>query len=447
MTNSTALYLSLALGVSIAFGYCLTSSLLPSRLSWLRLALAPGAGAGVCAFILFLFRRPMFTVEFALLGVMVWFLWRRRRVAFTGMNISDWPAPLLALTIPALTLAAYAFVVRVYRMPHGNWDGWAIWNWEARLLYRAGPHWRDFLPFAFHGDYPLLVPSMTARFWRYTGFEVPEAGAWLGIVLAFCSIAVLGLTLAELRGAGLGTLLALTLVGTPNYLAYATSQYADIPLGFFFLGAVALIAIHFEREAQPGRMRILALAGFLAGCAGWTKNEGILFISSACTALLLPAFRQRSQTLRRLAAFSAGAALPLAVIVIFKLTNQVQNDIVAYGKLQKVLDLSRHAMIVSYVGKHLFSFGVWSLSPFIPLLALIVFTGIDRRAVAGLGWLTLVCIMFLVSAGYYFVYLTTPIELKVHIESSMDRLLLQIWPSLLLIGGLMCKPDVRQTES
>jgi hypothetical protein len=446
--DSNALLLALALSVLTVLGYGITASLLPARLFWLRLALAPGSGAGLCALIFYLFRRPMFTVEFALLGVLILLLWLRRQSPFKYPDISAETFALLTLILPAITLTLSAFVVRIHRMPHGNWDGWAIWNWEARLLYRTGAHFRDYLPFAFHGDYPLLVPSVTARFWRYAGMEVPETGAWLGIVLALCSIAVLVLTLAELRGAVLGTLMALTLIGTPNYLDYATSQYADIPISFFFLGSVALIAIYFERDNEPDRERMLALSGFLAGCAGWTKNEGIVFMMAASIALLLPVIRARAETLRRFAAFATGAAAPVAVIVLFKLTNTVKNYVVAYepGKLQKALDWDRHAMILRYLGKFIFSFGAWSFSPFIPLLALIVVTGVSRRVVTSYGWLTIVFILVFLSAGYYFVYLTTPVELKVHLEGSLDRLLLQLWPSILLVAGLICERDFRRAD-
>ena len=175
----------------------------------------------------------MFTVEFIALGVSIFFLWRHRS-AFKRMNVLH-PGAVVVM-LPALTIARMAIALRVDRTPHGSWDGWAIWNWEARLLYRAGPDWRQHLPSAYHGDYPLLVSSTTARIWRYMGHEAPEVGAILGILLAVSSIAILVLTLAELRNRMVGTIMGLTLLGTPSYVYWAASHYADIPLGFFFLG-------------------------------------------------------------------------------------------------------------------------------------------------------------------------------------------------------------------
>ena len=428
----------LAILVLTAFGFSIASSLLPSRLYSLGLALAPGMGAGVCAIVFFGFRRAMFTLEFVVLAVAVFLIWRHR-AGFKGMNFLGSGA--VAVILPALTLAMMAISLRVDRSPHGSWDGWAIWNWEARLLYRAGPDWRQHLPLAFHGDYPLLVSSMTARIWRYMGHEAPEVGAILGILLALSSIAVLVLTLAELRNRMIGTVMGLTLLGTPSYIYWATSHYADIPLAFFFLGTLALIAIHFDGGTEPQDMRLLILAGFLAGCAGWTKNEGILFIIAVAMALLLPVFRHRRETASRLKAFASGAALPVFVITVFKMTNNVQNYVVAYnqGKLTKMFDISRHIMILSYAAKYLFSFGDWAISPFLPLIAFILLTGVHRSIVANNGWRTNVMILVILCAGYYLVYLTTPIELKVHLETSMDRLFMQVWPSFLLLAGLVCE--------
>ncbi|HEY2382247.1 MAG TPA: hypothetical protein VGK48_13800 [Terriglobia bacterium] len=384
----------------------------------------------------------MFTAEVLLTAACTWLLWRNGRRILASVRLSAGPGSPLALMLPALTLVFAGFGIRIARTPHGAYDGWAVWNWEARLLYRGGSHWRAFLPFAYHGDYPLLVPSITARFWRYMGMEVPEAGAWLGVVLALCSIAVLVLTLAELRSARLGTLFGLTLIGTPSYLNYATSQYADVPVGFFFLASLALIAIYFEHESEPESRRIMMLAGFLAGCSAWTKNEGIVFIIALSIALLMPVIHKSAETLRRVLAFGAGAAVPLIVVIVFKATNNVQNYIIAYheGKLQLMLHLDRHEMILSYLGKYIFSSGGWAISPYIPLLALILAWGFQRRIFKSDGWRTLLITLLFVCAGYYFVYLTTPADLKWHIETSMERLFLQLWPSFLLLAGLMCRP-------
>jgi hypothetical protein len=436
--NPSLLMLDVAILVSMVFGFCLTDWVLPRQYRWLKFALTPGAGAGVCAIIFFCFRRPFFGIEAVMVVVAAVLLWRQHQSLLIGIRISARSLAFLALVAPALLVEVQTALIHLYRHPYGDWDGWAIWNWEARLLFRAGATWRDFLPSAYHGDYPLLIPSTTARFWRYMGGELPEAGAWLGIVLGLCAVAVLALTLAELRSPILGALMGLTLLGTPNYVGTSASQYADVPVGFFFLASLALIALYFERSSDPPSWRMLSAAGFFAGCAGWTKNEGLLFIVAATVALSLPVFRKPRETLRRLAIFGAGLAVPLLVIVTFKLTIHARNDIVTYGKLQQALMLDRHVMILKYFALLTLKFGDWSWSPYIPVIAFILLVGVHRPVFRSYGWQTIASIVVLVALGYYFVYLVTPVPLQVHLESSLDRLLLQLWPSLLLTGGLIC---------
>src|SRR5262245_9285840 len=177
----------------------LARRMLPSRLNW---ALAPIVGSGICSLIFFVFRRPMFTVEFALLLALgaIWFL--RQGTPHIRFSMQSWKVPVVSLLMAgALGLAIAGFIARTDRMPHGEWDGWAIWNSHARFLYRDGPSWQEHMTArvdgvqnTFHPDYPLLTPSLTARFWRYAGEEIPEAGAVVGIIFALSGIAILGVT-------------------------------------------------------------------------------------------------------------------------------------------------------------------------------------------------------------------------------------------------------------
>jgi len=39
-------------------------------------------------------------------------------------------------------------------------------------------------------------------------------------------------------------------------------------------------------------------------------------------------------------------------------------------------------------------------------------------------------------SGYFAVYVITALPLDIHLATSLDRLLMQLWPSLLLVAGL-----------
>jgi hypothetical protein len=187
-------------------------------------------------------------------------------------------------------------------------------------------------------------------------------------------------------------------------------------------------------------LSILGLAGFMAGCAGWTKNEGLLFILAISFALLIPAFGKPRLTLRRFGAFATGLALPLAVIAFFKFTIAPQTDLFQNRHYEeivgRVLDVNRYIMISEHFVEVFPRFGGWAQSPALPLLALLLLSGIDRRAMRNTGWLTGVMTLLIVLSGYYCIYVFTPLGLDYHLNTSYYRLLMHIWPAMLLLAGL-----------
>jgi hypothetical protein len=72
----------------------------------------------------------------------------------------------------------------------------------------------------------------------------------------------------------------------------------------------------------------------------------------------------------------------------------------------------------------------------LPLLGFLIFTGIDRRIFRNIGWLTGVATLLMVLYGFYWVYVFTPMDLRWHLDSSMPRLILQLWPAALFLAGM-----------
>jgi hypothetical protein len=440
MTGTVLISFLAALSVSTLLGYLAASFLWPRGLSHGALwAMAPGIGAGICSLIFFVFRRPMFTVEFALLLTLaaVWIFWRRPRLSHSP---ALWQLPLPCLLLAgAVGFVASGLVFAISQNPHGDWDAFAIWNSHARYLYRDGPAWQEHIQNTFHADYPLLVPAVNARAWRYAGQEIPETGGWLGLVFTLSGVAVLIATLIELRNLRRAMLIGLVLLATPFYLEYGVSQSADVPLSLYFLSTIALLCLYSERAS--GERGLLVLAGFMAGCAGWTKNEGLIFIFALCIAMLAPVLVGRAAALRRFSAFALGLLLPLAVILFFKVTIAPPSELMSHRgyaeMMTKVLDPDRYFSILTSSAATLWSFGDWAANPLIPLLIFIVVCGVDRRRIRSFGWLAGAGTMAIVLAGYFAVYLLTPFDLKWYLDGSLSRLFLQIWPPALLLAGLV----------
>src|SRR5688572_6207183 len=440
---STDIWVGVAIAAATLIGWALCIRLLPATLSRLALVFAAATGLGLCSLLYVLFRRPLLTVETLLVIAAVVLLYRRRvELLSTHSSRNGFLALVFAA---AIAFAVFTATIRIDRLPHGEWDGWAIWNTHARVLDSTGADWINQLRTTYHGDYPLLTPALTARFWKYSESRFVEAGALLGVILGLSAVAVLVGVLSELRGQRVALVMGFALISTPLFLEHIGSQYADAPLSFYNLMTVALICLHAERA--PSNKSMLALAGFAAGCAGWTKNEGLLFIAAVSAVLLLQVILKRAKLTDRLLPFAAGLLLPLAVIAFFKLNVAVPSDLIVSQSLDSVMkrvtDTERYTLTSKYWLETFWNFGAWSITPFIPLFVFVGFRGVDRAVFRNAGWQAALLVLATVLVGYFFVYINTPLDLKYHLDSSLNRLFLHLWPSFLLCIGMCARSDSR----
>jgi hypothetical protein len=330
----------------------------------------------------------------------------------------------IAFAIAAI-LAAACTVEHLWRYPDGGADAFIIWNLRARWLFRAkGSFASAFSPdilFWTHQDYPLMVPGAVARGFALIGGESSAVPAILALVFAASAVAIV-VRAAPKKARWLA---GLALVTTPNLVILTATEQADIPLAAFLVAAVAMVL-----ATKPGDYRALAAAGAFASMCVWTKNEGILFFLLVFVAVLVTERQWKAA-----GAFLAGAAPFLMLLGDFKLRWAPANDLVKSGlgaALHRVPDPSRWWMLIKLTLRHLVLFQVWGLH-LIGLLAFLVlfrrnsnqmtrWTACDYVPVAALGALALV-------------WLGQPYEIGFMLQVTFDRLLMQLWPAIILLAA------------
>ena len=173
-------------------------------------------------------------------------------------------------------------------------------------------------------------------------------------------------SLTILRGIHQGLLAGIALAATPILYVQGAMQCADVPVAFYRLATLSAMALA-DRFGSPG---LAMVAGAAAALDGWTKNEGLLWFGAFLIARVIVA---RS---RLLAAFLAGAAPVIAVIVLFKMQVATSSDIFGAagrsGMMERLLDPARYGLIAREFGRHIWTFGPLLLSPF-ALLAVYLF--------------------------------------------------------------------------
>jgi hypothetical protein len=388
-------------------------------------------------------------VECALGVALVAWLWRRRSRAVpppaAPARALSWRHALIGAVFFQAAVASVVVAWRSYRAePFGGGDGWAIWNMHARFMLRGGPAWPDLSASPqlnwSHPDYPRLVPASVARAWGWAGNESPFIAALVSALFAAATVALLMAIVARLRGRLAALAGGLVLLGTPFFLTFASNEHADIPLGAFMLAAVAL-ALRIEGTANPRGG--WALAGIFTGLAAWTKNEGLLFAVIFSAVWIAREARRGGR--RAIAFFVLGLVPALLPVGCFKLLLAPANDLMAAPlgpRLGQLFDVARHRLLLTSLWRDVRAFGEWGLLPFLPML-LPLLVGVRGWVVAG-GRLVL-AISALMLAGYYGVYLLSPMNLAGHIDSSLVRLLLQLWP-LMLLAWCLALPWAEQVD-
>jgi hypothetical protein len=366
-------------------------------------------------------------------------LWRRRAIAVpepahVSADVPRWPR---VAVLAACVLATMFFVEHTLRYPDGGWDAWAIWNLRARFLARAGPEFRAaFSPeilFWAHTDYPLLVPGIVAQTFRLAGAQPLWVPAAVSYLLAALTVAVLAAAAAGLRGAPWGSLSALALLTTPCFVGFAANQQADVPVGAFLLAANASIAAGIESR---NRARF-ALAGIAASLGAWTKNEGTLHLLSVGIAVLVVSWAPLRERIRAALSYAIAAVPVLSLLAYFKLTVASANDLFSDPSAARLLELNRWGeLLVSLARRALFfqTWGLWLVAA-IAVLVLIATRLPPRAAARALG-----SALALSFAATLIVYLLQPHPLVWFFRASVDRVLIELWPSALLAIVLAIAP-------
>jgi hypothetical protein len=425
----------------------------------LAAGLAVGLGLGVSAAVFCVWRlavRDLRPAAFHALDIAVWVLvmaaaWRvpsstASRRSDASDDIDWWLVGAIAIVGG---LSVTYFVVRTTVAPNGDWDAWAIWNLKARFMVRGGAAWTNLFSSALtQHDYPFLLSAAVARLWLWTGDTTPHASAAVAAVFTYAIPAVVTGTLARLRGwtpalwGGLLTLAAWPLT------VFGAAQMADVPLAFLVLASVVLLVL--DAQSDDG-VRLATLAGIAAGLTSLMKDEGMPFVLIMAAAYLTYWGVQRSrpvgQRVRHLLAW-VGGGLPfwglLAAMKTHTSAGGLATALTDAHAASKVLNLARHEQII-----HAFVVTMWSWGGSFPIGVVPVFAAVlvvgGCRVPSGLrsavGFSTVVVLGML--ASFYAAYVLSPYDLTWHLATSLQRILVQVWPTFVLAFCLVAPLDAR----
>ncbi len=303
---------------------------------------------------------------------------------------------------------------------YGEWDAMAIWNLHARYL--ADPeNWQKLFQNVHYGhpDYPICLPATLAFFMRL--FSSPGSYMIPFIFSMYIAICIPVLIYGELwrRNGPVAVVILALFVIEIFYIINSMSQNADLLLSFFFLSAMVC-----SRYAAENN-KYLVLSILFVGCCAWTKNEGIIL------AAIFLAFNARLFFSKKALRYTIVAMLaPALIIITYKLRCPVKNDImselngnVAGHLFSKERYETVSGFFMEIINKRLAYTRLLVAVFLILCLAKRKWPGKDFGIVA-------TCI-----AAYFMIYILTPKDINWHLDTSAERLIFQLYPSLLFAVG------------
>lgn len=450
-----ALLCVLAVGFAVAWAALRAAGLRERRLLLHTAAFGPGLGLGIASLLTFFARtfglpRPgllaLFGLGALLAGGIAALAARRRRSA--PEEISP-PAPelrsplsvqIVALALLLVSAGLLLVTLRVVTRdwPEGTWDAVAIWNTRARLLdrgYEDAPEILKRVEAASHPNYPLLVPGAVAAQLAVAG-EDPWVPRLTGMVFVVGLGLLIFAVVADSGSLPLAAMATALFWANPMFLKWAGSQCADIPLAYYFLGSLAVLG-----SRLPGRRDgplPLALGGAFLGFLAWTKNEGVvmLLLAVGLYGLWKLLHRQVAGAGREALALGAGALPGLLAVFLFKRLWAPESGLGTFFQgsvMERATSLERWWVPVWEIAKRLVPVGAglgWSL--IWPLLlagaGLAVWAQLRHRR----PWASFWGACLLATVGSWVpIFAVTPYGQMWHIQGSLDRLFLQVFPALL----------------
>lgn len=346
-----------------------------------------------------------------------------------------WLADNQPIPSPGVTRAALLFLLLgavgcgLRARAYGDWDAALIWNLHARYL--TTPDWKIIFQPGISGNnaYPFGLPGAVAFGWQLWGRFTPVVPFLIAL------LPTLSIPVVVLLQTGIPTLKRLLLIGLSfltyrYYFALGLTQYADIQIAALLL----LLFVVADRLRQTGIKGYWMVMGLLCGALAWTKVEGALL---AGWFLLFHLF-YFPKSLAGLGKLLAGIS-PFAFFwILFKAQGAPPSPLWISPGI--ILEHATDGQRMQHVGHYFLQVVLAEHFRLLVLLALLF--GWRPKGFSPGGWF-----FFAAMASYFLIYwLLVTTALDWNIFTSLPRLLLQLYPSLVFLTAQAIGPTASPTN-
>ncbi|MCC6544978.1 MAG: hypothetical protein IT392_10860 [Nitrospirae bacterium] len=351
---------------------------------------------------------------------------------------TGWPDLVLLLIILSQVVYPLLFGTAV---PLRGWDALQTWAYKGKMFfYDMGISYDILKDPLTHPDYPLLIPLTFS--WIYTSMgQVNDELVRMIYPLQFVSLLAIFFDavrkVAARRFSLLFTaLLSMTpiiMIHTGGFVGVYTADfvgYADLALSIFFLGAGAFFYLYMSE----GDYAYLVTAVLFLAMGAWTKNEGlVLLLIGGILITVSLAFGSKIKYKFILMTWGLLGVITLPWI-IYKMYYHISSE---YTPNMNTATMQSNLLRLPYIIKMFFYILFRKADLFnYSWYGYVISSLINIRKSFRNPLIFLHAMILAQCASYIFIYLISPLDLKFHIETSLDRVFIHLTPLAILIMAL-----------
>jgi len=406
--------------------------------SWfLKLVLGCGLGLAVSShltfygFLLYTKLCPELTINshgLLLIGLLGWFFYSLKNKGFQFILPKlNWKTTVI---LALYSVGIFLVIKAAYIYPKGGWDAWQVWNFKAKFLFLAGENWQNlFDPDLWRTSphYPLLLPFINVWVWLINGKADDFIPLATSVLFTLLTAGIVSAGIWQNSRNHFSALAGLLLLTLPLFNLLATSQYCDIVLSFYLLGAIITLGESLKKEKTCYAL----LAGLFTGFMSFTKPEGMVAALLIVGMVMGLWFWSRIKNPKLFSTANCGLFI-LALVVAsvptiafhYLYSPGNQTFVNGFTSADKPATIERLQTVLMFLFAE-FKNAKWGWLWFLVLLGIVLggknsWTG--KNAIAGI----FLILYLLVIVAYY--QLNTYFEIKWWLSVSLNRILFSLLP-------------------
>lgn len=356
-----------------------------------------------------------------------------------------------ALRIFLITAISFEVLYSFFRAlikPIEAYDAVAIYAIKSKIFYLASSIPQGFFSgFSMlfpHPDYPLNIQLCETFAYLFMGNLNDQL---VKVIFPLYFVGILAVLYFGIRRFGSRTyalLFTFILASIPQFNAYSTNAYIDLPLAYYCFSGLLMLLYWFKDTKST---QFIIISAVMCALAAWTKNEGIMYCLINILLLAIFFFSSgKGMKVKNKVIYTIGYVLIILVIYFpwmwIKSSAHLENDEIKAANMSPVNVIRNYDRIVPIVyeyQKQFFGPKKWNLAwiLFIALFCL----NFKKAFLKDTKFLTFSIIFAL--GGYAFIYMITNQDVKWHLSTTVSRFFIHFVPAVCYWLACILKEDVK----